>query len=211
MKIKLTDDHRGNLYYDQWKYSINFRLENCYIARSLNIADLEEKIASRALWGFNTPLSSSTIKNLYNWVDFMTNTQTGYKLVVSHHWAYLYTNDQKLIDGISELPYIRRLHVKQACITRPYGTISLVTPHHRLRTYMRNQSISKEYVTILRDYLIAQDWRVGPGFLKMLDPNRKSHWISRYHFVDHNHEQETGFLNMIVPGIVGRTMPILAR
>jgi hypothetical protein len=210
MTIKPTLDQRSRLYYDQWKYVVHFRMESFFKARKLDHGHLGH---------YKTPLWQSRdggnhdviLRNLHAWISFMQAAPVPFKQVCSYHWGYVYTNDKQFVDDICHLPYLQHVKVKEACVCQPPDVILLSNPQHRLRTYMRDLTPNPSSIPALCDYVFSQPWRVGPGFRNMLNPDLKYHYIRRYHFVDHDDTRETMFLNIIVPGIVGRTLPIQAK
>jgi hypothetical protein len=50
---------------------------------------------------------------------------------------------------------------------------------------------------------------MGPGFKKLVQGKRM--WMAANHFVDHNEPNADFLINMAVPGIVRKTLPIIGR
>lgn len=210
MTIKPTLEQRSTLYYDQWKYVVTFRMESFFKARKLS-HDALDQYKPPFTWRDTGKNHDQIVHNLHSWISFMQAAPAPFKQVCSYHWGYIYTNDKQFVDDICGLPYLQHVKVKEACVCQPPGVILLSDPQYRLRTYMRDMTPNPGSIPALRDYVIGQPWRVGPGFHRMLTQDGRYHYVRRYHFVDHDDARDTMFLNIIVPGIVGRTLPIQAK
>ena len=82
---------------------------------------------------------------------------------------------------------------------------------HLYRTYFRDRWLGNEELTVLRRYFDSRPdmFRLGPGFKKLVQGKRM--WMAANHFVDHNEPNADFLINMAVPGIVRKTLPIVAR
>jgi hypothetical protein len=209
MIIKPTLDRRSELYYRKWQYVVSFGLDKFFITRRLDphAVNYHQNISG---WRFAS-MTPEHLNDVRSWISFMRSTKYPFKQVCGYNWGYVYTNDKQLVDDICVLPYLKTISVKEALICRPTDSIVLANSPYRLRTYMRDLRLNSSDVPALSDYVLSQPWRVGPGFEKMLlESDGRYHYCRRYYFVDHNDERDTMLLNMITPGIVGRTLPIVS-
>jgi hypothetical protein len=210
MTLKAKPDPRSDLYYGRWRWCTDFRLDNVWMARSMDLEKFAEELAYRNRWGRHT-IDSDAKQILTDWITFMEPWRGQYRQIISYNYAYIYTNTWDLVEAIREFEPIRFCRTREALVVRPKNTIVLQEPQNRLRTYMRDCRIKPDQIPVLRDYLRSQPWKIGPGFQKMLDRDQTFYWSRRYYYVDHDADQDLFFLNMIVPGIIGRTLPIAAR
>jgi hypothetical protein len=146
---------------------------------------------------------------LYKLAELLKLYQTEIKLTVSGNCGYVYTNNvQLLLSVITNFSqHVRQL--RHACIVRPKNTVSLRNSLHQYRTYFREKSINQTEKQQLLTFLQTQtEWRVSKALLKRLS-RFSPMWMSRSYFVDHNTESEVMMLNLIVPGILQKTMPVV--
>jgi hypothetical protein len=214
--MNIKTEPRSDLYYGRWEYGMGFRLENLWMTRKMDHGHLDQHIRRYRGTIGSTFAPNMDIKNsdaLHAWIDFMrpTSEKWRYKTITSYHNGYIYSNDLDLIQQICDLPYIEDVQVRRAQVTLPPDTIVLAQSPHRLRTYMQAQRVTPQQKQQLAQYLNSQPWRIGPGFRKILHPEHLWHYIREYYFVDHDDERDLAFLNMIVPGIVGKTLPIMVK
>jgi len=89
--------------------------------------------------------------------------------------------------------------------------VTLRNPRHAYRTFFRERWLKDHELRNIREYFQARpdQFRLSPGF-EMLVTGRRM-WLMGNYFVDHNEPQADFLINMAVPGIVKKTLPIVAR
>jgi hypothetical protein len=150
------------------------------------------------------------LESLYKLAELLNLYQTEIKLIVSGNCGYVYTNNIELLSLIiKDFPlHVRQL--RQACIVRPRNTVSLHNSPHQFRTYFREKSINQTEKQQLLKFLQTQtEWRVSKSLKKQLRYQTHVLWLSRSYFIDHNYEFDVLMVNLIVPGILQKTMPIV--
>ena len=155
------------------------------------------------------PITENIIQDLHAVAEQLITSNIAYKLVVSVNQAWIYTNDTTLIDRLDAMPELLYKTYTRAQITRPIDTIQLKKPRHQYRTYLRNLSITSMQKEHLQDFLYNQQEhiRVSPALQTWLDQpfNR----TQDYFFVDHDSESWLTMLNLVVPGVIRKTMNIV--
>jgi hypothetical protein len=123
--------------------------------------------------------------------------------------GYVYTNDLDLIDQLTAMPVLQYKSYSQAQITRPKNTIRLKNCRHQYRSYFKVTKLSAEQKDNLMDFLYNQraTVRVSSALQRWIDQpfNR----TQDYFFVDHDTQNWLTMLNLVVPGIVRKTMQLI--
>jgi hypothetical protein len=123
----------------------------------------------------------------------------------------LYTNNLEDFADITSIPGGEILYINQAEVTLNPNAVTLKNPRHAFRTYFRERWLSNDDLSILRRYFDTRRdmFRLGPGFSNLVIGRRM--WLMSNYFVDHDEPNADFLINMAVPGIVRKTLPIIAR
>ena len=206
---------RSSLYYGQYQYAILVLLNEASFLRNLNHDRIDEAIRYRNEWmGRRTirhVIPQTTQQNLHDMCDFLLNRAHDYKKVVQGNGLWLYTNQLTDFVDLGNCPGAKILYVNQACVSLTPNAVTLSHPKHLYRTYFRDRWLGNEELAVLRRYFDSRPdmFRLGPGFKKLVQGKRM--WMAANHFVDHNEPNADFLINMAVPGIVRKTLPIVAR
>ena len=220
VKVRRKDTDR--LFHNQYHYGIDLRMEDISCLRGLDKfpddyrTEITQRYYQRYHWTYqyhNGPVQAARdhdkLELLYKLAELLKLYQTEIKLIVSGNCGYVYTNNiELLLSVLKDFPlHVRQL--RQACIVRPKNTVSLRNSPHQFRTYFREKSINQNEKQQLLTFLQTQtEWRVSKALLNRLT-RLSPMWMSRSYFVDHNTESEVAMLNLIVPGILQMTMPVV--
>ena len=132
------------------------------------------------------------------------------KLVFSGDWGYIYSNDKDLLQQIGDKHYVQVYYIKEAVVDRPKDTILLKSSAYRFRSFLRERLWTMDDKTRMLTYLENQpDIKIGRGFQHWLKYETRWLWTRRYHHFDHNDAKIELMLQLICPGIVRTTMPII--
>ena len=221
---------KDRLFYDQFEYCIGFYLAEVSALRELDHARIDDMIERRKAWReiaqqrwINGKQKHGTIMSR-SWRDITAQTQADlhslahvlltttmpYKLVVSVNQGYVYTTDLALINQLDSMPELSHKTYTQARIIRPKNTIQLKNPRHGHRTYFRSIKLSWQEKQVLIDFLQNQQehTRMSPGLKNWVhDPFTRT---QDYFFVDHNGSSWLSMLSLVRPGIVRKTLQIVA-
>ena len=207
MKIKPRIEKRSDLYYGQFHHVISLRLQLVWMTRGLDHAALDHRSEQRLFWR-KEQIASAKLQELHNWISLLSSQTDPFQYTICNNCCYIYTNSEQLIDHIASVPYVSYVRTRTCQVTLPKDIIVLRQSPYKMRTYMKEITIRTDQFQSLREYVMRQEWRVGPGFQRFLTSELGYHRCQRNYFVDHNDDRDTLFLNMIVPGIVRRTLPI---
>jgi hypothetical protein len=224
---------KDRLFYDQFEYCIGFQLAEISALRELDHAVIDDIIERRKQWreiaqqrwvkgqrphgAVGTIMSRSwrditaqTQADLHTLADVLLTTSAEYKLVVSINQGYVYTNQLALIDQLAVMPELSKKTYTHARIIRPKNTIQLKNPRHEYRTYFRAIKLSAQEKRILIDFLQNQQShaRMSPGLKNWVDdPFTRT---QDYFFMDHNGSSWLSMLSLVRPGIIRKTLQIVA-
>ena len=221
---------KDRLFYDQFEYCIGFYLDEVSALRELDHARIDDVIERRKAWReiaqqrwingkqkHGTIMSRSwrditdqTQADLHSLANVLLTTSTSYKLVVSVNQGYVYTTDLVLIDQLDNMSELKHKTYTRARIIRPKNTIQLKNPRHEYRTYFRSNKLSWQEKQVLIDFLQNQQehTRMSPGLKNWVhDPFTRT---QDYFFVDHNGSSWLSMLSLVRPGIIRKTLQIVA-
>ena len=224
---------KDRLFYDQFEYCIGFQLDEISALRELDHARIDDIIERRKQWreiaqqrwvkgqrphgSVGTIMSRSwrditaqTLADLHTLADVLLTTSAEYKLVVSVNQGYVYTNELFLIDKLAVMPELSHKTYTRAEIIRPKNTIQLKNPVHEFRTYFRSVKLSAQEKRTLIDFLQNQHshTRMSQGLKNWAnDPFTRT---QDYFFVDHNGSSWLSMLSLVRPGIIRKTLQIVA-
>jgi len=132
------------------------------------------------------------------------------KLVFSGDWGYIYSNNKDLLQQIGSKHYIHVYYIKEAVVDRPKDTILLKSSDYRFRSFLRERLWTMDDKNRMLTYLQNQpDIKIGRGLQYWLKYETRWLWTRRYHYFDHNDAKIELMLQLICPGIVRTTMPII--
>ena len=206
---------RSSLYFHKWQYVILFLLPEASFLRELKHEKIDQTICYRNEWlglrGSVRHVTTEMQQVLHTACDYLLTRTHPYKKVVCGNGIWLYTNNPEDFADIGTIPTGDILYINQAQVTLAPDVVTLKNPRHAFRTYFRERWLSNDELTTLRRYFDTRRhlFRQGPGFAKLITGRRM--WLMANYFVDHNEPNADFLINLAVPGIVRKTMPIMAR
>lgn len=206
---------RSNLYYHQWQYVILFLLPEASMLRDLTHEKIIQVVQYRNQWtvrrGVKSHITPETQQILHDACDYLLSRPNPYKKVVCGNGMWLYTNNLEDFKDLGTIPTGQVLYINQAQVSLTPNAVTLKHPRHAYRTYFRERWLSNDELSVLRRYFGARTgmFRQGPGFAKLVTGKRM--WLMGNYFVDHNEPNADFLINLAVPGIVRKTLPIVAR
>lgn len=206
---------RSSLYFHKWQYVILFLLPEASFLRVLAHKNIDQSITYRNQWiasrSGRDPISSDTRAILHQACDYLSTRANPFKKVVCGNGLWLYTNNPEDFADIATIPTGEILYINQAEVTLTANAVTLKNPRHSFRTYFRERWLSNDELATLRRYFSTRPtmFRQGPGFANLVKGRRM--WLMSNYFVDHDEPNADFLINMAVPGIVRKTLPIIAR
>jgi hypothetical protein len=228
--LKFKSVKKDRKFYDRFDYCLGFCLDEVNCLRILDHAHIDDMIERRKQWreiaqqrwvnGHQKhgvilsrawrEITDQTTKDLHTLTEVLLSAQTEFKLVVSVRQGYVYSNDLSLLSRLDNLSELQYKTYTRARVARPKNTIQLRNPQHQFRTYLKLVKLTANQKDYLIDFLHNQQShvRISPSLRRWLDQpfNR----TQDYFFVDHNDESWLTMLNLVQPGLVRKTMHIIA-
>jgi hypothetical protein len=220
---------KDRLFYSRFQYCLGFSLDEATCLRELDHANIDELIQRRKQWQEvaqqrwingrqNTTILSrrwkeiteKTVADLHSVADVLLTSTADFKLVVSVHQGHVYTNDLALLAKLDCMPELTCKTRTQAQIDRPENTIRLKKSNHNFRSYFRALHLSAQEKQQLVNFLNAQQdfVRTSPSMTQWTgQPFTR---LQDYYFVDHDSKQWLTLISLVCPGIIRKTMQILA-
>lgn len=212
------------LFYDRWQYCIHFRLDELSCLRDLDHQVIDRRLVQQQIWRENIrrrwpqnnfvrthkDITDITSKNLHQLCDlFLALPNDSFKMVITVDWGRVYSNDLTLINSIGNLHYLSSIRYTQAKITRAKNTISQVAPKYSHRSYFKNTKLSVNEKESLEKFLTNQQIKISPALTEWF----KQPYIRTYDyfFIDHNDIQWLTMLALVQPGLIRKTLPIVAK
>ena len=194
---------RTSLYFGEYAYSLKFYMPDVHVMRyqSHDMIDqiLESKENNNAYlwtgdWGGRREQAVGVREHLHEFLYFLNDILSNYKLTVQRHYGHLYTNDVNVIDTVSHLGYLRADSINQVELI-PEGILVLRDPRHAYRTYFKNQRISIKDKERLISFMLNQpSVRTSPGLQDFLTKWPNYCYLQQNYFIDHN---DMGFITML--------------
>ena len=217
-KLVINSVSRDRLFFNQFQYCLRTNMEQASALRGLKGHDaIDRSIEIRRIWHSlgnrsDTVITDQHTKNLHEFYDHAMSCQEPFKMTVSGNQVWLYANNLKFLHSFEALPGVDLSRYTEAVVDRPLDTVRLKDPQHTCRTYLRDQSISSEQQRQrLRDFFnnYHDSIQLCPSLKKwvMHDYGRK---IFDYYFVDHDDDGWLLMLSLLQPGLIRKTMQIIA-
>ena len=206
---------RSSLYFHKWQYVILFLLPEASFLRELDHMRVDNAIRYRNEWisrrGGARSITPDQQQTLHAACDYLLARAHPFKKVVCGNGIWLYTNNLADFEDIGTIPTGEVMYINQAEVSITPNAVVLKTPRHAYRTYFRERWLTNDELTTLRRYFDTRRtmFRQGPGFARLVQGRRM--WLMSNYFVDHDEPNADFLINMAVPGIVRKTLPIIKR
>lgn len=229
--IDLNLGHKENtdrLYYDQYRYSLKLRMKDFSCLREIRNTDTTldqvsevvarryEQLANYSRF-FNSSYNRSVLmpkqgdlENLQEMLRILWPVKDQIKPVFSGNWGYVYSNDRQLLQSIANQNYVHAYYIKEAVVNKPKDTIVLRSSAYQFRSFLKERQWTNDDKARIVSYLENQpNIKISRGLTHWLKYDTRWPWTRRYHYFDHNDEKIGLMLQLICPGIIRTTMPII--
>jgi hypothetical protein len=213
------------LFYDHWQYCIRFRLDevNC-LRYSLDEEEIDALLTRREIWRdrvrqrwpqnnfvrSHADITDTTRENLYAFADFLRLATVPYKMVISVNQCWIYSNDTIFLERIERLPFVNYTRFTEAKIVRPRNSVAVRHPKHLYRSYFRATKLNDQEKDRILIFLQGQnDVRISPALQEWI--NSPFNRTQDYFFVDYNEESWLTMLSLVRPGLIRKTVKIVAK
>lgn len=230
MSLKFKQVLSDQLYYGQFQYSVSFQLQECWVFRyTTDHSDIDTRLTRQQEWRekmrerwpadsmnrYHSIITDVTRANIHSMADFITGINSPYKIVVENKIMRIYTSDLNIVQAVEHIGFVQRRKYNQVVINRPRGTILLKNPRHQYRSYFKETKITPEDKQAVAQFLANQPGiRIGAGLKTWLDDGYtiySSKYTRDYFFVDHDNHSWLTMLALVRPGLIRRTVQIIAK
>lgn len=227
--LKFKRVEKDRLFYDRYQYCLGFQLGEVSCLRELDHDYIDLIIARRRQWrqvsiqhwgvGLNKnilarrdrEIADETVVDLHTLADTLLNSNTDFKLITSVNNAWIYTNDLQFLETVDGLDFLILKQYTEAQVNRPKDTVRLHNPKHRHRSYLSNQKLTSDEKAHLLNFFVNQQEHIRPSPSLIAFLEGSFHRMQDYFFFDYNEESWLVMLALIRPGLIRKTMDIIAR
>jgi hypothetical protein len=215
--------HRATPWHGQWHFCGRFYLAECHALRRLDHDWIDRVIRMRRLWGqrplFNyggswrngwepVRITDEDVRALHSMCDFLIIDATPRKIMISDNHLYVYANDPGIYQRIVDAGLALFTELSEVQLTGRPNTVSLRRSDHAMRSYFRSKKLEIAAATSVRKWLMAQQSvRLSPSLRHWCE--NEGRWLFTYYFMDHDSHSTLDMLNLIAPGIIRCTLPIV--
>lgn len=205
---------RDRLFFDCYQYGMCFRFYHSGRMRSLDHAAIKKSVA----WARNSALLTQRdiitdhyLQHMLDLSDAITAITQPFKRVVYSDWQYFYTNCPEIFAGLAAMPGVKYTTYTKAVIDRPRDTVILQHSDYAWRSYFQERMYPQEQIALLSNFILSRDqqFKITNTWRERLP--QKWCYINRSFFVDHHDQRDALLLNMVIPGCVRKTLPIVSR
>jgi len=214
-QMKSKTARRNSLFYNQYRYCITWRIKHAHMLRVLDPQQIQQRIhyrnsTTRDMYR-NSPVLEDQAQTLLEACDYLTSRPNTFRKNVSSGIVWFYTNNLEDFDRLAAFENSTVESISEADVCLEPGVVTLTKPRHQYRTYFKERWLSQDQVSTIKRYFGARpsQFRLSPGFRMLIEGTRA--WMTANHFVDHDEPQADFLINMACPGIVRKTLPIVAR
>jgi len=219
--LDIVSVSKDRLYFDQYEYCLNFKLEELSALRELDHAHIDRELTHRSSWrqrnpnfggswrGRHSDITDQHRADCHALCDYLL-AQQNYKLVIYGDWGYVYSSDLSMLRNMEQLDYLKPVNMKHAVTDIPRGSILIKSSQHEYRSYFRAGRVTAQQRESLRNFLAnQQDIRTGPGLQRLLNNAQTHHYINDNMFIDHNGQGIVTMLGLILPRSIRKTLNLV--
>lgn len=230
LSLKFKTVKSDSLFYDCYQYSVSVKIQEAWVFRYTNERDeidsrltrqQEWRDRMRARWPgdgmnrYHSPITDTVRLNSQLMGGFIRSISSDYKMVIEPKTLRFYTNDLNLLYDINRLGFVTEKKFSEAVINRPKNTILLKNPRHKYRSYFRETKISDHDKQVIAQFLKGQPGiRIGAGLTEWLKDDYikySSRYTREYFFVDHDSNSWLTMFALVRPGLIRKTVDIIAK
>lgn len=207
---------RDRLFFDQYRYCLRFKFAHSGRMRILNQYKVEQSCewanhASTITGSYVKPVSDAQLQNILLMIDTINAVSVPFKRIVYTEWQHFYTNDPGFFGQLTSVPEVQYVSYHEADVNQPRDTVILQHSDYAWRSYFRERWYSSEQLTLLCNFIVSrpQQFNITQNWRKRLSD--RYCWITRSFFVDHHDAKDVTMLNLVLPGCVRKTMPIVQK
>ena len=218
-----TPVNRSTPWHGQWNLCGRFYLAECHALRRLDHDWIDRVIATRRAWGQRpimnyggswrqgwepVRITGEDVQALHAMCDFLIADSTPRKIMIQDNHIHVYANDAEIYQRISDQGLASLVELCEVQFTGTPHTVHLRRSKHAMRSYFRSRKLDTSTANSVRQYLIAQESAtLSPSLGNWCENNGR--YLFSYYFIDHDSASTTAMLQIIAPGTIRCTLPIV--
>jgi hypothetical protein len=216
--LSLKTEQRQRLYYHQYRYAIELNYTGFEVMNRIEPESVINEYHRRRSYSWRAAeWHQSKLDELILVASELEKIEQRYagqfKVTNSWHTRFYYTNSDLLIFPLERVPEIAVVNYREAVASLPDGVVLRKNNPYQFRTYFRERKIDPErgveFLEAVRKY---DDYFNLNDTTRLRLAMRKYHYpFSRHSYIDHHSEHDRVMLEMMLPGYLGRTLPIQAK
>lgn len=230
LNLEFKSVRSDQLFYGEYQYSASFQLQECWVFRYTTDHDeIDRRLTRQQEWRekmrtrwpadslnrYHSIISDVTRDNIHSMADFITGISTPFKTIIENKTMRIYTNDLNIVQAVEHIPFVQRRRYSKVIIDRPRNTILLKNPQHKFRSYFKETRVTPEDKQAITHFLTNQPGiRLGSGLQSWIDDGYTKYstkYTRDYFFIDHESESWLTMLALVRPGLIRRTVHIIAK
>ena len=200
-------EHRSQLYHGNYKYAIAAHYSGSRYLRSLDPRVINNRYQN--VW----MAADMPLHELVELADRLDQLSTKFKRVCGWCTMHFYSNDADLFDCLDKLPGLRIIDYRVAEITKPKDVLLRKNPRYNYRSYFRERRIETgkrhdflNFVLSRGDYLYLDKTTQG-----RLRKEICYYPFLRHSYIEYNSPMDLTMIEMVLPGLIRKTLPIQAK
>jgi hypothetical protein len=216
--IKLKIQQRQRLYYHQYRYAIELSYKGFEFMDRIEPESVVNQFNRRRSYSWRSnEWHQGMLDELLLVASEIQKVEQQYagqfKVTNSWHTRFYYTNNDLLVHALQRVPEVEVVDYREAVASLPDGVVLRKNNPYQYRTYFRERKIDPErgveFLEAVRKY--GDYFNLNDTTRKRLAMNRAHYPFSRHSYIDHHTEHDRVMLEMMLPGYLGRTLPIQAK
>jgi len=215
--------NRAKPWHGQWHLCGRFYLPECHALRRLDHDWIDRVIRTRRAWGQRpimnyggswrngwepVRITEDNVMALHAMCDFLTTDTTPRKIMILDNHLYVYANDSAVYQRILDHGLAPLVELSEVRLIGTPDTVRLRRSDHALRSYFRSRKLDNSTAISVRKWLTAQQsLKMSPSLRYWCDNDGR--WLFTYYFFDHDSGSLVDMLQIIAPGLIRCTLPIV--
>ena len=215
----------NKLFFNEYQWSACGYLQEVNSVRGLTSVGLDERLRIKERYkrsGFyvprslgmvgsmhREPITDITKENLNSFINFFNEQDLKYRLVLTTHRFYCYSNNIPFLEELLTLPGIVDPGITEIKINSDSGSLVRKNSDYKYRTYLKTCIVTNDHKQKLKQFLQIYHDTVVPcrTFKRWL--NFPSKYCQEHFFFDYNDPGIETIFNICAPGLLKKTYNII--
>lgn len=206
---------RDRLFWDQFQYSVGFIFRHSHCMRGLDVSTIPYRVQRQTMFFSRGTVEAKPLSEIVEQAIDLTSAILSapgpYKHVVGTNYQYVYSNDLTWLIKLSGMPGVINPIISKASVELERDAVVLNHSDYSWRSYFSDVEWQHPQLPALKNFLEARSdyFRITPTLANRF--KSKHFYPGRWHFIDHHSDQDVLMLNLVLPGIIRKTVPIRTR